>query len=156
MIQRLHHVGILTHDLDAMLAHYLDLLGVERPPISVVDRPDLRLRTTMIATGRVGITPFLQIIEPHLGPGVQELADGGEGTLFEIAFEVAGLEELTSELRDRGIHPEDFSGRPLDSPFATAASGNHYAYLPKGSTRGTRTELIEPVAPSPPAIEDAP
>jgi hypothetical protein len=151
VIRRLHHVGILTHDLDAMLAHYLELLAVDRPGITEIERPGLRLRTTMVATGPGADTPFLQLIEPHVGPGVMELADGGEGALFEIAFEVVGLAELTETLADRGIRPEDFSGRPIAGPFAMASSGNHYAYLPSSLTRGTRTELIEPVSPSPSA-----
>lgn len=147
MIRRLHHVGILTDDIDAMLSHYVALLGVERPAITDVDRPDLRLRTTMVRTGP-DATTFLQLIEPHLGPGVSELAAGGDGTLFEIAFEVDGLAELTGTLRSQGIGPEDFVGQRLEGPFATAASGNRFAYLPVTASQGTRTELIEPVRSS--------
>jgi catechol 2,3-dioxygenase-like lactoylglutathione lyase family enzyme len=145
VIRRLHHVGVLTSDIDAMLSHYVALLGVERPAITVVDRADLRLRTTMVATGP-DATTYLQLIEPAVGPGVAELARGGDGTLFEIAFEVDGLADVTASLRDQGIEPEDFVGQPLEGPFATAASGNRFAYLPIAATRGTRTELIEPTS----------
>lgn len=145
MIRRLHHVAILTDDIEAMVSHYVAMLGVGRPTITDVDRPDLRLRTAMVPSGPEATT-YLQIIEPRIGAGVRELAEGGNGTLFEIAFEVDDLASVTATLRGQGVRPEDFAGRPLDVPFATATSGNRFAYLPIGSTRGTRTELIEPVA----------
>jgi catechol 2,3-dioxygenase-like lactoylglutathione lyase family enzyme len=145
VIRRLHHVGVLTDDIEAMLTYYAALLGVARPPITNVERPRLRLRTAMIPTGP-DATTYLQIIEPRLGPGVAELADHGNGALFEIAFEVDDLPALTQALRGQGVEPEDFAGQPLDGPFAVAASGNRFAYLPSAATRGTRTELIEPVA----------
>jgi catechol 2,3-dioxygenase-like lactoylglutathione lyase family enzyme len=144
VIRRLHHVAILTDDIEGTVSHYVAMLQVQRPLITDVDRPDLQLRTAMVPTGP-DATTYIQIIEPRRGAGVKELAERGNGSLFEIAFEVDDLARLTATMRDQGVAPLDFAGQPLDGPFATAASGNRFAYLPLGTTRGTRTELIEPM-----------
>jgi NAD(P)-dependent dehydrogenase (short-subunit alcohol dehydrogenase family) len=151
-IRRLHHVGILTHSIDQLIEHYVALLGVDRPEVRAIDRPGMKLRTTMVATGP-GSDTYLQLIEPEVGPGVDELARGGDGTLFELAFAVDDISTASEAFRSNGTIPTDMPGSPIDSAFLTALSGSRYFYLPREAGAGTRTEIFEPVRPVPTAAE---
>ena len=144
-IRRLHHVAILTRSIERSVDHYVHLLGVERPEIRAVDRPGLKLRTTMVATGP-GADTRIQLIEPEIGPGVEELAKGGDGTLFEVAFEVGDIAAAATAYRVAGTEPQDLAGDRLDVDYLTAASGARYFYVPSEASDGTRTEIYEPVA----------
>jgi NAD(P)-dependent dehydrogenase (short-subunit alcohol dehydrogenase family) len=145
-IRRLNHVAILTGSIERTLDHYVSLLGVERPAILDVDRPGVKLRTTMVRTGPHAETS-LQLIQPEIGPGVDELARGGDGTLYEIAFEVDDIGSTARSFRSDGVAPRDLLGQEIESEYLTAASGSRYFYLPTDATLGTRTEILGPVAP---------
>jgi NAD(P)-dependent dehydrogenase (short-subunit alcohol dehydrogenase family) len=142
-IRRLHHVAILTHSIERSVEHYVGLLGVARPEVRSVDRPGLKLRTTMVATGP-GADTWIQLIEPEIGPGVDELARGGNGTLFEVAFEVDDIAAASMAYRADGAKPLDLAGDPIEADYLTASSGARYFYLPPAASDGTRTEIYEP------------
>jgi hypothetical protein len=72
MISGLHHVAVLTADIDAAVAQYVALLGGQTPRQVLVDRPGVKLKSAMLPLGKTGAT-FLQIIQPIEGPGVEEL-----------------------------------------------------------------------------------
>jgi hypothetical protein len=145
LIQQLHHVCILTADVEALGGRLHDALGLPLPPPArVVSGPTLELRTAMLP---IGNGTYLQLLEPHSGPGVAELAAAGEGALFEVAFKVDSADHAAKEAANRGITPTSLSGLPLENGYAVAGSGSRYLYLPSTSTGGVRVELIEP-APS--------
>jgi catechol 2,3-dioxygenase-like lactoylglutathione lyase family enzyme len=146
MIRQLHHVCILTDDVDALAARLQATLGLPAPPTPrLVSNEGTELRTTMLP---IGNGTYLQLLEPHRGPGVAELEHGGEGALFEVAFEVRAADRAAEEVRGRGLTPVDLSGQPLAEGYATAGSGSRYLYLPRHMTAGVRVELIEPAARS--------
>lgn len=150
-LRRLHHVAILTGDIEAALDRLVDLLRVDRPEVRTVERDGLRLRTTMLRAGRDSDAQ-LQLIEPHVGPGVEELANGGEGTIYEIAFEAADIDRAATTMRSDGAALVDLVGAPVDGPL-TAASGNRYFYVDRASTGGLRLEVIaEPAVARPTAV----
>lgn len=140
--RRLHHVAVLTRDIEASVEHYLRLVGAERPEIRSVDSPGLRLRTAMIRPGS-DPSASVQLIEPRIGPGVEELERGGEGTLFEVAWEVEDIDAAADGMRASGAGLLDLADRPVDAPV-TARSGSRYFYLAAEVTGGTRTEVIQP------------
>lgn len=154
-IRRLNHVAVLTRSIERSVDHYVALLGVERPVIRDVDRPGLKLRTAMLRTGP-GAESSLQLIEPAVGPGVAELEAGGDGTLFELAFEVDDIAAASQAFRAAGIAPRDLLGEPIEDAYLTAASGSRYFYLPSDANLGTRTEIFEPVPPTSLASDPAP
>jgi len=141
MIRQLHHACILSGDIDRLASRLADVFGLSQPPIPRhVATDSLELRTVMVS---VGNGTFLQLLEPHRGPAVAELAAGGEGTLYEVAFQVMRAADAARDLRARGIVPEDLAGSPLPEGYATAGSGNRFLYVPRASTGGPRIELIE-------------
>jgi hypothetical protein len=142
MIRQLHHTCVLTGDLNRLTARLGTILALpEAPSPRFVSTDDMEIRTVMLP---VGNGTYLQILEPHRGPGVAELAAGGEGALYEVAFEVERAQEASVAVRAQGITPQDLVGRPLADGFATAASGSRFLYLPREATGGVRVELIQP------------
>jgi catechol 2,3-dioxygenase-like lactoylglutathione lyase family enzyme len=142
MISGLHHVAILTADFDAAVDHFAALLGVETPRLVSVDREGVKLRSAMLPIGKTGTT-FLQIIQPIEGPGVEELKRGGEGTLFEVGFQVDDIEKFNEGLRRQEAAPVDIIGRPIAANFIPSKYGNRYSFVPASKTRGTRVEIVQ-------------
>jgi len=142
MISGLHHVAILTADFDATVSHFAALLGVEAPRRVLVDQPGIKLKSAMLPLGKTGTT-FLQIIQPIEGPGVEELKRGGEGTLFEVGFEVDDIEDFNSALRARNASPLDIAERPITQNFIPSRYGNRYSFVPRSITRGVRVEIVQ-------------
>jgi catechol 2,3-dioxygenase-like lactoylglutathione lyase family enzyme len=142
VISGLHHVAILTADLDAAVVQFTALLGAEAPRFVLVDQPGVKLKSAMLPLGPAKTT-FLQIIEPIEGPGVEELQRGGEGTLFEVGFEVENIEDFNRALRARNAGPLDLAERPIAENFIPSRYGNRYSFVPKSMTRGTRVEVVQ-------------
>ena len=116
MISGLHHVAVLTADIDAAVAQYVALLGGQTPRQVLVDRPGVKLKSAMLPLGKTGAT-FLQIIQPIEGPGVEEL--------------------------QRGASPLDLAERPITQNFIPSKYGNRYSFVPRSITRGTRVEIVQ-------------
>jgi len=141
MISQIHHVAILTSDIDKAIEHYADLLGCERKEPATVEKPGVHWRTVMLPLGDG--TTALQLIEPHEGPGVAELEKGGEGALFEIGFRCDDIEAFNGHLAARETSPGDLREEPLDEPYLTSAFGNRYFIVPRDRSRGTRLEFVQ-------------
>jgi catechol 2,3-dioxygenase-like lactoylglutathione lyase family enzyme len=141
-ITRIHHVGILTADISAAVEVYAELLQNRPPRIVDVAREAIRLRSAMIPVGH-GSGTYVQLIQPQEGPGVDELADGRDGALFEVAFEVEDVEAAVAAARREGDTPTDLAGIPIAGAYLTASSGNRYFYLQPTQARATRMEFIQ-------------
>lgn len=135
----LHHVAILTSDIEAKTRHLTCLFGGHARPIVDIESSGLALRSTMI-TFSDGFGA-IQLIEPRIGPGVFELATFGEGTIYEIALETENADEFAHESSLRRL---SLDGKDLGRSVKIAASGSKYFYLDSGQTGGTRFEIIEP------------
>ena len=142
MITNLHHVAILTSNIEDAVQFYTNLLGGQSPRIAEVDRPGVKLKSAMLPIGPTGDT-YLQLIEPSEGPGVAELERGGEGTLFEVGFQVDDLADLHDQMDAREIRPQDLAGDSIEDKFIESKFGNRYFFLPKDITRGTRLEFVQ-------------
>lgn len=142
MITNLHHVAILTSNIEEAIQFYTNLLGCQSPRIAEVDRPGVKLKSAMLPIGPTGDT-YLQLIEPSEGPGVAELERGGEGTLFEVGFQVDDIADLHGQMDAREIRPQDLAGDSIDDKFIESKFGNRYFFLPKDKTRGTRLEFVQ-------------
>lgn len=140
--RRMHHVAVLTRDIDRAVANYAETLGSDRPEIRSVDAPGIQLRTAMIRPGSHP-SASIQLIEPQVGPGVVELERDGEGALYEVAWEVDDVDAAAKEMLSSGARLVDMAGREIDAPI-TARSGSRYFYLRRDATGGTRTEVIQP------------
>jgi hypothetical protein len=139
MIRRLHHVGIVTANIEAALSHYVEVFECEMPRILSVDKLGIKLRTAMLSIGE----SHLQLIDPENGPGVDDLKKGGEGAIIEMALEVSDIEEMYDKMKARNIEPVSIVGEPIPAKFLVASSGNRYFYLPKDKMRGTSIEIYQ-------------
>ena len=142
MITNLHHVAILTSNIDEAIEYYTNLLGGQTPRIAEVDRPGIKLKSVMLPIGPSGET-YLQLIEPSEGPGVAELERGGEGTLFEVGFQVDDIEAFHDQMDARNIRPQGIAGDSIKSKYVESKFGSRYFFLPKEKTRGTRSEFVQ-------------
>lgn len=142
MITNLHHVAILTSNIEDAIEYYTNLLGGQTPRIAEVDRPGLKLKSAMLPIGSSGDT-YLQLIEPLEGPGVAELEHGGEGTLFEVGFQVEDIEAFHGQMDARNIRPQGLAGDSITGKYVESKFGNRYFFLPKEKTRGTRLEFVQ-------------
>ena len=142
MITNLHHVAILTSNIEDAIQFYTNLLGCQSPRIAEVDRPGVKLKSAMLPIGPTGDT-YLQLIEPSEGPGMAELERGGEGTLFEVGFQVDDIADLHGQMDAREIRPQDLAGDSIEDKFIESKFGNRYFFLPKDKTRGTRLEFVQ-------------
>jgi len=138
----LHHIAILTSNIEDAIQFYTNLLGCQSPRIAEVDRPGVKLKSAMLPIGPTGDT-YLQLIEPSEGPGVAELERGGEGTLFEVGFQVDDIADLHDQMDAREIRPQDLAGDSIDDKIIESKFGNRYFFLPKDKTRGTRLEFVQ-------------
>jgi hypothetical protein len=144
-ITRVHHVGILTSDIVAGVESFAQLLRNRPTRIVDVARPAVKLRSAMIPVGEDSGT-YVQLIQPQEGPGVGDLADRGDGVLYEVGFEVEDIEAASAAAREAGEVPSDLAGNPIDGDYLTASSGNRYFYLQPTKARGTRMEFLQVMA----------
>ena len=141
MISQIHHVAILTSNIEKAIRHYVDLLGCEEKEAVTVEKPGVHWRTVMLPMGNG--TTSLQLIEPIEGPGVEELQRGGEGTLFEIGFQCEDIEAFHGHLGKRSIQPGDLREEAIDEKYMTSKFGNRYFIVPRDKSQGTRLEFVQ-------------
>jgi methylmalonyl-CoA/ethylmalonyl-CoA epimerase len=125
----LDHVAIAVKDLDAAIAFYRDVLGLELREIEEV--PGQKVKTAIFGSGMGRI----ELICPtSADTGVARFLDKrGEG-LHHICVEVEDIEAAMAELRKKGAPLIDEVPQP-------GAGGARVAFVhPKGA-RGVLTEL---------------
>jgi len=125
----LDHVAIVVKDLDASIAFYRDVLGLELHDIEEV--PGQKVKTAIFGRGMGRI----ELICPtSADTGVARFLDKrGEG-LHHVCIEVEDIEAAMAELRKKGAPLIDEVPQP-------GAGGARVAFVhPKGA-RGVLTEL---------------
>jgi methylmalonyl-CoA/ethylmalonyl-CoA epimerase len=135
-VLRLHHLGILTPDLDAALRPYRGLFGlhVGAPHESAANN----IRAVLIETGAAALEVFAPLTAD--GPVARQLAKRGPG-LHHAAYEVADIDAALAACRAAGIELGDQAARPGLHP------GWRVAFLHPRSCGGVLTELVETGAP---------
>jgi methylmalonyl-CoA/ethylmalonyl-CoA epimerase len=131
MLGKIEHIALAVADLDAAIAHYKDVWGVE-----VEHRERVEDQGVEEAMLRVGDT-YLQLLGPT-GPDTtvgRFVEKRGEG-LHHIAYEVDDLEESLADLKAKGV--------PLiDEAPRRGGRGHMVAFVhPKGN-HGLLVELIQ-------------
>lgn len=146
MILGLHHVAILTHDIEKAVEYYCAFFNCSKAQVVHVQdaEQNVNLKTAMIPLGPTGETA-LQLIQPIEGVGYAELIQGGEGVIFEIGYRVDNLEQFNENMIAKGFKPANLAQRPIAGKFIVSKFGNRYSFLPKEATRGTRSEFVEVV-----------
>jgi methylmalonyl-CoA/ethylmalonyl-CoA epimerase len=132
-IKKIDHVAVAVSDLDAALAAYRQLLGVEPSARELV--ADQQTETALFRVGESAI----ELVAPRGNEGLERfLARRGPG-LHHLAVEVEDLDAALGELRARGV--------PLiDAEPRIGAGGHRVAFVHPKATGGVLLELVEHTA----------
>ena len=134
MLGKIEHIALAVEDLDAAVAHYKDVWGLEVEHRERVE--DQGVEEAMLPLGE----SYLQLLGPT-GPDTtvgKFVARRGEG-LHHIAYEVDDLEGALADLKAKGV-------RLVDEKPRVGGRGHMVAFVHPASNHGLLVELIQ--APS--------
>ena len=132
-VKRIDHIAVVVQSLDAALAFYRDMLGIQ--PSQVIDFPREGVKIAFLPLGGPGGSEIelLEPTDPNTGVG-RFLHKRGEG-MHHICLEVADIDQALAELQAAGAELLDTAPRPT-------AEGRGIFLHPKG-THGVLLELIQ-------------
>jgi methylmalonyl-CoA/ethylmalonyl-CoA epimerase len=99
---KLHHTGVIVRSIDAAVAHYREVLGME-PSTDVVYDPVQDARLVMLSLPGGG--PGLELIEPGSDTSPVAKQAGRGGGLAHLCYEVDDLEGELVRQREAGALP---------------------------------------------------
>ena len=131
MLNKVEHIALAVADLEAAVAHYAEVWGLEVEHRERVE--DQGVEEAMLPLG----DSYLQLLG-STGPDTtvgKFLAKRGEG-LHHIAYEVDDLEAALAELKDKGV--------PLiDEAPRKGGRGHMVAFVHPRGNHGLLVELIQ-------------
>jgi len=136
VLTRIDHIGIACRDLDAQIAFYRSVFGLELISEEVNEPQGVREALLRVTESPSGLS-CVQLLEP-LGPDTpvgRFLASRGEG-IHHVGYGVTDIEAALSELGGRGL-------RLVDSRPRHGSMGAAIAFLHPKSTGGVLTELVQ-------------
>ncbi|NOY56849.1 MAG: methylmalonyl-CoA epimerase [Actinobacteria bacterium] len=125
------HVAIAVDDLDASLAEFKELLGIE--PLSREIISEQEVEEAMLPVGG----SYVQLLQPlsPSSPVGKFLARRGEG-LHHIAIAVTSIDDALDHLKERGA-------RLVDEQARRGGGGHRIAFVHPATLAGTLIELVE-------------
>jgi methylmalonyl-CoA/ethylmalonyl-CoA epimerase len=136
MLDKIEHIAVAVEDLDAAIAHYRDVWGIEAVGRERVD--DQGVEEVMLPVG----DSYVQLLGAT-GPDTivaRFLKKRGEG-LHHIAYEVDDLDGTLAALKERGV-------RLIDEEPRHGARDQMVAFVDPKSNHGLLVELIQRPAPT--------
>lgn len=130
-LMKVDHIGVAVEKLDAALAVYTGLLGLELHGTEVVE--EQKVRTAFLPLGESEIE-LLESTDPE-GPIGKFIAAKGQG-MQHIAFRVEDIDAALAELKEKGV-------RLIDEKPRYGAGGARIAFLHPKATGGVLVELCE-------------
>jgi methylmalonyl-CoA/ethylmalonyl-CoA epimerase len=128
---KLDHVGIAVENLEATIAVYTDILGLELHGTETVE--EQKVKTAFLPLGETEIE-LLATTDPE-GPIGKFIAAKGQG-IQHLAFRVEDIDAALAELKAKGV-------RLIDEKPRYGAGGARIAFLHPKSTNGVLVELCE-------------
>ena len=130
-IVKIDHVAVAVHDIDAALAKYKEVLGLEAR-----ERETVASQKTEAALLPIGETS-IELISPRGNDGLAKFLEKRGPGLHHIAIEVEGIEGALALLKSLGV--------PLiDETPRAGARGHKVAFVHPKATGGVLVELVEP------------
>ncbi len=125
----LDHVAILVKDLDAAIALYRDVYGLQLHEVEEVPTEEVKVAIFGHGLGRI------ELVCPTdpASPLARRIAEKGEG-LHHICLEVPDIEKAMASLRAAGAPLLDEKPRP-------GAGGSRVAFVHPRGSRGVLVEL---------------
>ena len=133
MAIKIEHVGIAVKNLEASIAKYTSLLGLETKEIEEVDVENVRYRVAFIPIGEMNIE--LVHTQARRGLAFEWLEKHGEG-VFHLAFEVEDLEKTFQTLRSQGV-------RFVWDSIKEGSRGTKIALIKPDEFNGVYIELVQ-------------
>jgi methylmalonyl-CoA/ethylmalonyl-CoA epimerase len=136
MLDRIDHVGIACHDLEAKIAFYESVFGLTVVSREVVEAQGVKEAMLKVTDTPVGAS-WVQLLEP-LGPDTpvgRFLARRGEG-VHHIGYGVTDISAALAAIGDRGV-------RLIDERPRHGSMGASIAFLHPASVGGVLTELVQ-------------
>jgi methylmalonyl-CoA/ethylmalonyl-CoA epimerase len=152
LLTRIDHLGIACRDLDAAIARYEAVFGLQ--VVSLEVNEEQGVREAMLAVGAsdasgalgalgAGLRPgYVQLLEP-LGPDTpvgRFLARRGEG-LHHVGYGVPDIGQALADIGARGV-------RLLDERPRHGSMGASIAFLHPADLGGVLTELVQAAGPA--------
>lgn len=129
MMRKIDHLGIVVRDLEAALAHWAGLLGIEAVHREVV--ADQGVEVAKFPVGESSVELIMPVKE---GTGIAKfLEKRGEG-IHHVCYAVPDLEAELARLAASGV-------ALIDEKPRVGAGGDLIAFLHPKSTNGVLTEL---------------
>ncbi|MDO8616536.1 MAG: methylmalonyl-CoA epimerase [Dehalococcoidia bacterium] len=132
MIEKIHHIGIAVHSLDAALKFYRDTLGLHVHAQDTVQ--DQGVKAALLTIGRSEIE-LLEPLSPESAVG-KFLARKGEG-LHHICFQTPDVDAELEGLKAKGVELVDQKPR--------RGLAGMICFLHPKAARGVLVELATPV-----------
>jgi methylmalonyl-CoA/ethylmalonyl-CoA epimerase len=131
---RIDHVGVAVHDLDAVIARYERVFGLQVVHQEVNEEQGVR--EAMLAVGEPPTT-YLQLLAPlsATSPIARFLDRHGEG-LQQVAYLVDDIEQVCATLRARGV-------RVLYEHARRGTAGSKINFVHPKDANGVLIELVE-------------
>lgn len=128
---KVDHIGVAVENLDAALAVYSGILGLELKGTEVVE--EQKVKTAFLPIGGSEIE-LLESTDPE-GPIGKFIAAKGQG-MQHIAFRVENIDAALAELKAKGV-------RLIDEKARYGAGGARIAFIHPKATNGVLVELCE-------------
>jgi methylmalonyl-CoA/ethylmalonyl-CoA epimerase len=127
------HIGIAVADLEAGIALYRDLLGLELERVEEV--PSEKIRVAMLKLDRAGAVGHVELLAPlsedsNIGKFIAKKGPG----LHHIAFAARDIATVMQRCRDAGM-------QLLDETPRTGAGGKQIAFLHPRAGGGVLIEI---------------
>lgn len=131
MPQKISHIGIAVHDIDAAARFYTEHLGLELGGIEEV--PDQKVRVAFLPIGEVR----LELVEPTSpdSPVAKFLEKNGPG-FHHVAYQVEDTAAEVERLRAAGV-------RMVDEKPRSGAHNTKIAFVHPKASGGVLTELVQ-------------
>src|SRR5690349_14056481 len=130
-IRKIDHVAVAVSDIDAALAKYKEIFGLEGR-----ERETVASQKTEAALLPIGESN-VELIEPKGNDGLSKFLEKRGPGLHHIAVEVEGIEAALAFLKSIGV--------PLiDETPRSGARGHKVAFVHPKATGGVLIELVEP------------
>lgn len=130
-IRKIDHVAVAVNDIDAALAKYKELFGLEGQMRETV--ASQKTEAALLPIGESNI----ELISPKGNEGLAKFLEKRGPGLHHIAIEVEGIEGALALLKAMGVPLVD------ETPRA-GARGHKVAFVHPKATGGVLVELVEP------------
>lgn len=131
MVVGIDHIGIAVDSLDEAIRLYT-ILGLELEGIHVVE--DQKVKVAFFSTGGETRIELLEASDAESSVA-KFIEKNGEG-VHHIAFKVRNIEDVLTQLRDKGL-------KLIDEKPRTGVGGSKIAFIHPKSTRRVLYELCE-------------